>query len=112
MTEVVDAMNAQDMLDYALGQLDGPSREQAEREVAADPALAERVDRLGRAIDRLLDDGLDPSSRRPAWPGGPLSLVAERRRRRRSLSDYLPVDRPVSLGRRRGRRQHLPRRPA
>ena len=34
MTEVVDPMNSTEMLDYVLGQLDGPSSENAEREIA------------------------------------------------------------------------------
>ena len=53
---MVDPMNAQDLLDHALGQLEGPAGEQAERELAADAALAATFDRLTRALDRLLDD--------------------------------------------------------
>jgi len=79
------------MLDYALGQLDGPSLELAERVVAEDPAVAERVDRLRGAIERLLDDGLDAIEPPSGLARRTASLVAERRRRRRSLSDYLPV---------------------
>ena len=48
MREVIKPMNATDMLDYALGRLEGPERDQAEREIADDPALAEILDRLGR----------------------------------------------------------------
>ena len=91
MTEVVDAMNSPDMLDYVLGQLDGPSSELAEREISEDPALAERVDRLRTAVERLLDDGLDPIEPPAGLARRTASLVAERRRRRRPLSDYLPV---------------------
>ncbi len=42
-------MKPEDLLDYALGQLDGPHREAIEAELAIDPALASRADRLGFA---------------------------------------------------------------
>lgn len=45
------------MLDYVLGQLDGPRREQLEREIARDPCLAEKLARLSRRLRRILDDG-------------------------------------------------------
>jgi anti-sigma factor RsiW len=51
-----------DLLDYALGRLDGPRRERLERMLAGDPELAERVARLVRNVGRLLDDGRE---RRP-----------------------------------------------
>jgi len=38
-------MNASDMLDYALGKLEGPARDQADAEAARDPQLAETLDR-------------------------------------------------------------------
>jgi anti-sigma factor RsiW len=50
-------MDADELLDYALGRLDGPRRELLERRLANDPALAERVRRLIRNLGRLLDDG-------------------------------------------------------
>lgn len=55
-------MDAADLLDYALGRLDGPRRERLERRLARDPALAERVARLVRNLHRLLDDGLSVPS--------------------------------------------------
>ncbi len=79
------------MLDYVLGQLDGPSLELAERVIAEDPAAAGRVDRLRGAVERLLDDGLDDIEPPSGLARRTASLVAERRRHRRSLSDYLPV---------------------
>jgi prepilin-type processing-associated H-X9-DG protein len=81
-------MNADDMLDYALGQLEGPPLERAEHESAGDPNLAESLARLGRAVNRLLDDGrsieapLDLAQRT-------LSFVAERSRRR-TILDFVP----------------------
>lgn len=61
-----------DLLDYALGWLDGPRREQIEQQLASDPELAGRVDRLICNLARLLDDGrwLPPTRRTfaPRWP--------------------------------------------
>lgn len=83
-------MNANDMLDYALGQLDGPARAQADRELAVDPASAATVERLGRAVRALLDDG-----ERFEPPAGlarrTCALVAEAASRRRSILDFAPV---------------------
>ena len=50
-------MDPADLLDYALGRLEGPRRERLERRLACEPALAERVARLVRNLRRLLDDG-------------------------------------------------------
>ena len=50
-------MDSADLLEYALGRLDGPRREQIERQIATDPALAARASRLSRNLRRLLDDG-------------------------------------------------------
>jgi hypothetical protein len=82
-------MNADAMLDYTLGQLDDARREQLEREMTADPALAARLDRLDRNLRRLLDDDGPPEppedlARRT------VTLVAERRRRP-SYLDLAPV---------------------
>lgn len=52
-------MDPPDLLDYALGTLGAPRREQIERRIASDPELAERVARLIRNLGRLLDDGRD-----------------------------------------------------
>jgi prepilin-type processing-associated H-X9-DG protein len=85
-------MNADEMLDYALGEVDGPGRERVEREIAGDPRLAAMVDRLSRSVARLLDDGLaiEPP---PGLAARTLSLVAERRRRR-SILDFVPITVP------------------
>jgi hypothetical protein len=86
-------MNAQDMLDHALGQLDGPAREKAERDLATDPRQAEAFDRLVRSINQLLDDGLAIEAP-PGLSSRTLAFVAENRRRRRSLLDFVPVTVP------------------
>jgi hypothetical protein len=83
-------MNAQDMLDLALGQLDDPRRAALERQLADDPVEARRYDRLVGSLHQLLDDGqgFEPSAdlaRRT------LAYVAENRRRRRSLLDFVPA---------------------
>jgi hypothetical protein len=86
-------MNANDMLDYAFGQLEGPAREQADRELAADAGQAETCDRLVRAINQLLNDGqtIEPP---PDLVRLTLVFVAENRRRRRTLLDYVPMTVP------------------
>lgn len=90
MMGTVELMNASDLLDYSLGQLDGPAREQAERELAGDPEAAEVVARLTRSIHRLLDDGatFDPP---PGLARRTLSLVHEASRRKRTILDFVPV---------------------
>lgn len=50
-------MDPADLLDYALGRLEGPRREALERRIKGDPTLAEKVARLARNLNRLLDDG-------------------------------------------------------
>jgi hypothetical protein len=86
-------MNANDMLDYAFGQLEGAALEQADREIAADPGQAETFDRLVRAINQLFDDGqtIEPSTDLVKMT---LVFVAENRRRRRRLLDLAPVTVP------------------
>jgi hypothetical protein len=86
--EVVDPMNPSEMLDYTLGQLDGPARDEAEAEIARDPQLAATLDRLGQSIHRLLDDGEEIEV-----PAGlarrTITFVAEHSRRR-SILDFVP----------------------
>ena len=71
-----DPMNANDLLDYALGQLDGSAREHVERELAADPAATQAAERLTRAIHRLLDDG-EMFAPPPGLAGRTVAFVAE-----------------------------------
>ena len=86
-------MNAQEMLDFALRQTDESTRGQFQRAMAADPILAQRLERLERAIERLVDDGeaIEPPrglAERTA------ALVAERRRARKAILDFVPVKVP------------------
>jgi anti-sigma factor RsiW len=60
-------MDYEKLLDYVLGQLDGPRRVAVERAAAADPALAALLTWLAHRLGRLLDDG---SGARPT-PGPP-----------------------------------------
>ncbi len=85
-------MNAHDMLDLALGQLDGPSRAEVERQLAADRHQAETFDRLARALNQLLDDGL-VTEVPPDLASRTLAFVSEKRRRR-SILDFVPVTVP------------------
>jgi hypothetical protein len=85
-------MNAQEMLDLALGQLDGPSREQAERQLTAEASQSETYDRLARALNQLLDDG-QTFEVPPELSRRTLAYVAENRRRR-SVLDFVPVKVP------------------
>jgi len=85
-------MNAQELLDYTLGQLDGPAHERAELELKADPDAAETFERLGRALHRLLDDGeaIEP----PAGLGRRTVAFVAEQGRRRSILDFVPVTVP------------------
>jgi len=85
-------MTAQDMLDYAFGLVEEPRREAFEMEMAADPALADRVTRLGASIARLVDDGeeIEP----PADLADRTLALVERRRLRPHFQDYVPTRLP------------------
>ena len=82
-------MNASELLDYTLGQIEGPELDRLERELAADPVAAERANSLSQSVHRLLDDGWDIEP-----PAGlterTMRLVAEGRRRR-SVLEFVPV---------------------
>ena len=73
-------MNADQMIDYVLGQLDGPDRERMEQTMNGDPRIASRVDGLGRTLSLLLDDGFAPEPP-PALARRTLALVAQSRSR-------------------------------
>ncbi len=72
-------MNAtpDDLIDAVFGQLDDGRRADFDREATTDPALADRLDRLRRAVATLVDDGedLDPP---PGLAGRTLAFVADR----------------------------------
>ncbi len=85
---MVDPMTQDDLLDYALGQLDGPSLARAEAAIAADPALSGRLDRLNAGLALLLDDGeaFEPPAGLAART---VASVAERKARR-AILDFVP----------------------
>ena len=81
-------MKPDDLMDYALGQLEGPMGEDVEREIAGDPALASRADRLELALHRLLDDG-DDVGPPVGLASRTVAFVAERTSKRQIL-DFVP----------------------
>jgi len=83
-------MNADLLIDYVLGRLEGPDRERLERTLQSDAEVAARVDRLGFAVHLLLDDG-DPPDPPPGLTARTLSLVNQSRSRPRSILDFVPV---------------------
>ena len=85
-----DAMNADQLIDFVLGQLDGTDRQQIENVIESDPQVAGKVERLGQAIHRLLDDGeaIEPAA---GLARKTLALVAQSRLKPKSISDYVPV---------------------
>ena len=90
--ETADPMNATHMIDYALGKLDDPAREQLESEASSDPQLAESLERLTRAVQRLVDDGetIEPP---PHLARRTLEFVGQRRHRT-SILEFIPVKVP------------------
>ncbi len=82
-------MKPEDLLDYALGQLEGPHREAIEAELAIDPAPASRADRLGFALRQLLDDGdaIEP----PAGLASRTASFVTDRTSRRAILDFVPA---------------------
>lgn len=90
-------MNPDQMLDYALGQLDGPARLQFERELGSNPAAADRVERVTRAIHQLLDDD-DAHAPPPGLARSTMSFVEANRNGRRSILDFVPMAVPFRWG--------------
>jgi len=81
------------MLDYALGQLDGPARQRADLELAGDPLLAETMERLSRSVHQLLDDDGEAIEPPAGLARRTVAFVAEHGRRR-SILDFVPVTVP------------------
>ncbi len=104
-------MNADQLIDFVLGQLDGTDHQQIENDIESDPELARKVERLGRTIHRLLDDGeaIEPPA---GLARNALALVAQSRLKPKSISDYVPAASPFPVGRLCRGRQHLHRRRA
>ena len=82
-------MMPSEMIDLALGRLEGPSLEQANRELEADPALRVRCELLRNSIHLLMNDApirVPTNLRRNT-----LAFVAERsNHRRRSILEFVP----------------------
>lgn len=89
-------MNADDLLDYQLGQMDETRRERFEQELASDPALENRSARLALALHDLLDDDASPEP--------PLDLAArtiqrvDQVRSRPRIFEFAPVRVPFRWG--------------
>lgn len=88
-------MTPNDMLDFSLGLLEGPDRERAEREAAADPTLAASLAKLDEALKRLLDDGPGPEP--PAGLAHRTINRVARQRRWRSTIEHAPARAPFRL---------------
>jgi len=91
-------MNADDLLDYALGQIEPDRQSTLEREFAEQPELSARAASLRDALDnRLADDGEDLEP--PAdLQSRTLAFVNEARRpRRRTFQDFVPSRVPFRL---------------
>jgi hypothetical protein len=86
-----DAMNPDQMIDHALGRLEGLDREHLERALQADPAAEAQAELLGNRLSLLLDDGLDTLTPPPGLARRTLGLVAESRSRPPSILEYLPT---------------------
>jgi len=82
-------MNPTEQLEHALGRLDGRDRLEADAEIAGDPALADRLDRLGQSLRLLLDDGREYEPPL-GLAGRTVALVAERSARR-AILDFVPA---------------------
>ena len=91
-------MNPDEMLDYALGQLDGPACDEVQRALAVDPAAAGRMDRLSRSVRMLLDDGGEILAPPPGLAERTIALVEESRDRKRTILDFVPVKVPFRWG--------------
>lgn len=83
-------MNADELLDFALGQLDDPRRRAVEEVCRADPEVAARVQRARHAIDALLDDGYDVAPP-PGLASRTITFVAQNRAAAPSILDYAPM---------------------
>jgi len=86
---MIEAMTPDDLLDYALGQIDGPRRAALEAEIARDPVLARQAERLGQALHQLLDDG-DPYEPAAGLTSRTVAFVADRRSKR-AILDFVPA---------------------
>jgi len=80
-------MNAEEMIESVLNRVEGERLEQALR---GDPEQAARLERLKRAVDRLLDDGFW-FEHPPDLAARTVAFVARNRRRPLSLRDHVSL---------------------
>ncbi|WP_165250827.1 hypothetical protein [Paludisphaera soli] len=83
-------MKPDELLDFALGQLDDPRRRAVEEACRADPEVAAMVERARRAFHALLDDGISHAPP-PGLAEKTLALVAQGRNPAPSILDYAPA---------------------
>jgi hypothetical protein len=94
VSEMIDAMNADEMIEYALCGADNSDRGRDDWDLPLDRQQAVRLERLRQAIDQLLDDGSDVECP-PDLARRTVMFVARNRRRAFSLLDYVPVGLPI-----------------
>ena len=83
-------MNAEEMLDFALGQLDDAQRRAFEEAGRTDPEVAAKAHRVRFAVQQLVDDGYSYNPP-PGLSRRTIALVAQTRRKGRSILDFVPV---------------------
>ena len=88
-------MNADELLDFALGQLEDPRRRAFEEACRSDPELAARVRKTRRAIDLMADDG-EALAPPPGLASRTLAFVAQNPASH-SILDYVPARVPFRL---------------
>jgi anti-sigma-K factor RskA len=86
----VDPMKPDDLLDYALGQLEGPAKDTVETAIADDQRLGLKADRLAQTLGWLLDDGdeIEPPA---GLASRTVAFVADRSSKRAAILDYVPA---------------------
>lgn len=86
-------MNSDQMLDFVLGQLDDAQRRAFEEAGRTDPDLAARAHRVRLTVQQLVDDGYTYNPP-PGLSRRTIELVAQSRRKGRSILDFVPVQVP------------------
>jgi len=86
--EMVDSMKPDDLLDYALGQLEGHQLAVFEAELSRDPDLLVQADRLSLSLRQLLDDG--DAFNPPAGLADRTAAFVADRQGKRMILDFAP----------------------
>ncbi|WP_337173120.1 hypothetical protein [Paludisphaera sp.] len=89
-------MNADELLDFALGQLDDPRRRALEEDARLDPDLDARIQAIRRGVDDLCDDGLAYAPP-PGLAERTLAFVAQAPANDPAVLDYIPTRVPFRL---------------